>query len=989
MPANLTPGAGRRAGSERRTSFAARRKRLGAARFPGQSPRRRSFAPLVKTLRVLALASCLSVPLVPASAATPLPELPPQIKAPTDQAAFRRFVLDNGLRVLLVSDPKFNKSSAALVLPVGAMDDPSDREGMAHFLEHMLFLGTEKYPQPNEYGNFMQANGGYNNAYTASDHTNYQFEVRHEAFVEGVDRFAQFFIAPLFTPEFTGREINAVHNEAMRHVQNDLRRRFVVSAELYTPGSPESKFSTGNKDTLAGCTPAQVRAFYERHYSADRMALALCGKASLDELEKLARGKFSAIPRRSTGPARHEPTYLPRKAALRLARIEPVKELRQLNLEFVVPPTRPDFASKPDELLTQLITYPGAGGVVAALKRDGLINQLNAFIYERTPDYGSLFVTADLTPAGQNEHGRVLAQIFAYLEHLRRSPFPAEFYQDRARIGQLNETYRDRGEGAALATRLANQALFFPLEVAERADVVWGKPDENAYRKLLQALTPDNLLVSLMAKGVPTDRKERIYGVAYSYAEETGAVYDALTKPAPSTAFALPGANRFMPGTTPILPERPLPLISEAGLQLYYAPDTEFQRPQTAFSVRFVPVRELATADSAALLRLYEVCLREFFEPAANDALLAGLDLTTDWSLEGFKISVSGYGDSAARFLTHVAENLRTFTLAPGRFEALKEAVLRTLRSYDQTEAYLLARDRRDALLREFHFLPPELMARAQAATWADVQAFAQTFFARGKLEAVVHGHLPPDEAAAAVRAIAKKIAAQPAPENTLLRRRHLTLKPGENVVDAGEIQGVNSAFIRDYILPDDSPAVRAAAVVLANYFGDPFYSELRTKQQLGYIVGSNAGASLRHRYFTFVIQSSGYAPDELARRAEAFIAGIPDSLAKIPDHEWATLIAGARSQFEEKPKSIRDKAEIFFARAYVYDGEWDRQQASLAALAALTKEQAIAVLKTALAAETGRRRTVLLSSKNHKPAEAPQPTFTRRDSWKPTRQFN
>jgi len=943
-----------------------------------------SRAPLVR-LALLALAVATATAATPAA---PHPELPPPIKAPTDQAVFRRFVLDNGLRVLLVSDPKFNKSGAALVTPVGAMDDPSDREGMAHFLEHMLFLGTEKYPSASEYGNFMQANGGYNNAYTASDHTNYQFEVRHEAFAEGVDRFAQFFIAPLFSPEFTGREINAVHNEAMRHVQNDLRRRLVVSGELYAPGSPESKFGTGNKDTLAGATPAQVRAFYEQHYSADRMALALCGKASLDELEKLAREKFSPIPKRNVTPIIREARYLPRKPALRLAQIEPVKELRQLNLEFVVPGSRPDFASKPDELLTQLITYPGAGGLVESLKRDGLINNLGSFIWDRAPTYGSLFITADLTPAGQKDHARVLTQIFRYFAHLRAAPFPADFYKDRARIAQLDETFKDRGEGATLATQLANQALFYPLAIAERAAVVWGQPSEPAYRRLLDALTPDNLLVSVMAKGVPTDKKERIYGVAYSYSEDTGATYETLAKATRDPAFALPGANRFMPGATPLLAERPLPVIDEPGLKLFYAPDTEFQRPQTAVSLRFVPVRELGTADSLALLKLYEVCLRDFLEPATNDAALAGLELNFDTSLEGFMLSVAGYGDSGARFATHVAEQLRTFTVTPARFESLKEAVLRGLRSYEQTEAYILGRDRRDALTREFHFLPPELLARTISATWADVQAFAQNYFARGRIEAVVHGHFTREEAIAATRTLARKIGAQSAPESALLRRRHLALKSGEEVIDAGEIAGVNSAFIRDYVLPDDAPATRAAAAVLANFFGDPFYSELRTKQQLGYIVGSSAPASLRHRYFTFVIQSSGYAPDELRRRAETFIATLPAALAKVTDAEWATLIAGARSQFEEKPKSIRDKAEIFFGRAYVFDGEWDRQQASLAALAALTKEQALAVLTTALAAD-GRRRTILLNSKNHKATEEAKPTFSARDAWKRTQQFN
>jgi secreted Zn-dependent insulinase-like peptidase len=207
--------------------------------------------------------------------------------------------------------------------------------------------------------------------------------------------------------------------------------------------------------------------------------------------------------------------------------------------------------------------------------------------------------------------------------------------------------------------------------------------------------------------------------------------------------------------------------------------------------------------------------------------------------------------------------------------------------------------------------------------------------------------------------------------------------------VDAGLVAGVNSAFIRDYLLPDDSPTTRAASLVLANFFGEPFYSELRTKQQLGYIVGSNAGASLRQRYFTFVIQSSAYAPDELLKRAETFIATLPAALAAVDDQQWATLLAGARSTLEEKPKSIAEKAEQFFASAFSYDGEWDRRQAAVKALGGLTKEQAAAVLAAALTPGSAPTRTVLLHSKTHLPAAPITPTFTDRSAWKGSRQFD
>lgn len=921
------------------------------------------------------------------TAATPVPVLPPRVVAPTDTAVFRRFVLDNGLRVLLVSDPKFNKSGASLVVNVGQIDDPADREGLAHFLEHMLFLGTEKFPEVGEYGGYMQQNGGTHNAYTASDHTNYQFEVSHAAFAGGLDRFAQFFIAPKFNAEFTGREITAVHNEAMRHVQNDFRRIVGVSRELYAPGSGESKFSTGNKDTLAGVTPQRVRAFYEQHYTSDRMALALAGKASLDELEQHARRLFGAIPRRSVPAVTREATFLPRKAALRLAFVEPVKELRQLQLEFALPATRPDFAAKPDELLSQLIFFSGPGGPEDYLKRAGLANNVTATVWNRTGDYGSLFISVGLTPAGQQEYPRILQTVMSYLAHLRAAPFPADFFRDRARIAALNETYADRGEGADLATQLANQALFYPLDVAERAAAVWGAPDEAAYRRLLDALTPDNLLVTLAAKGLPTDRTERIYGTKYSYREDAGPAYAALLNP-PKLAFALPSANRFMPGDAPLLAERPFPLIDEPGLKLFYAADTEFQRPQTSLIARFVPVRALAKPAEAALLALYGACLADSLAAAADDAGLAGLETSAEATLEGLRFKVTGYGDAPVGYATHVFGQLRTFTLTPERFAAVKETVLRGLRSYPETEAYVLARNRRDAFAREFTFLPDELLDRTASATWADVQTFAREFYTKGRLEVLVHGHLAPEAAVIATRDLAARIGAAPAAEADLIRRRHVVLAPRETIVDTGPIAGVNSAFIGDYLLPDDSPATRAAAVVLSNYFNEPFYLELRTKQQLGYIVGSNAGASLRDRYFAFVIQSSGYGPDELQKRAETFIAALPAAFAAMDATEWATLIAGARSTLEQKTKSIAEKAEFFFTCAYDYAGEWDRRQSALLALDTLTPAQAGALLTAALDPATSRRRTILLHSKDHPPAAPITPAFTDRAAWKATRTF-
>ena len=95
--------------------------------------------------------------------------------APERQAAeIRRIVLPNQLRVLLVSDPKADRAAASMSVGAGSLSDPADHPGMAHFLEHMLFLGTEKFPQPGAYQQFIAKNAGMTNAFTSDDQTTFK-----------------------------------------------------------------------------------------------------------------------------------------------------------------------------------------------------------------------------------------------------------------------------------------------------------------------------------------------------------------------------------------------------------------------------------------------------------------------------------------------------------------------------------------------------------------------------------------------------------------------------------------------------------------------------------------------------------------------------------------------------------------------------------------------------------------------------------------------
>ena len=104
--------------------------------------------------------------------------------------------------------------------------------GVAHFVEHCLFLGSEKYPDENGYKSFLAAHGGRSNASTSLHTTTYKFEIMADFGDDALDRFAQFFVAPLFTASGTGREVQAVDSENSKNLTADSRRRLQILKAL-------------------------------------------------------------------------------------------------------------------------------------------------------------------------------------------------------------------------------------------------------------------------------------------------------------------------------------------------------------------------------------------------------------------------------------------------------------------------------------------------------------------------------------------------------------------------------------------------------------------------------------------------------------------------------------------------------------------------------------------------------------------------------------
>ncbi|RYY89376.1 hypothetical protein EON63_00835, partial [archaeon] len=212
----------------------------------------------------------------------------------SDTRLYKYLTLKNGIRTVLVSDSRSEKSACALGVKVGAAKDTLP--GLAHMTEHAVFLGSQKYPQENAYKDFLNKNGGGSNGGTGMEQTVYKFYVNSNAFSQTLDIFAQFFVHPLFLESSIAREVHAVDAEDNKNRMLDFRRQLQLIKHLMRPHITEyKKFSTGNIITLTGNDTNknarrladEIRRFHRTYYRPADMALSMVGPQSLEELEKM------------------------------------------------------------------------------------------------------------------------------------------------------------------------------------------------------------------------------------------------------------------------------------------------------------------------------------------------------------------------------------------------------------------------------------------------------------------------------------------------------------------------------------------------------------------------------------------------------------------------------------------------------------------------------------------------------------------------------
>lgn len=914
-------------------------------------------------------------------------------KHPLDKSESRTLTLENGIKVYLFSDPNFNVSAASMVVEVGSLENPSDREGLAHFLEHMLFLGTEKYPDVDEYSSYLRTYGGYSNAYTASDHTNYQFQVLPDGFEGAIDRFAQFFISPLFTEEYTAREVNAVNSEHQKNIMSDRWRQYRITSQFVRDGHPAKKFSTGNLETLGNITRDELIEFYNNHYSANRMGLALLSTHSLDEMEVWAKQYFSDVKNLNLPRNNHPKDLFEKKETFRLVQIDPVKDLRDLEISFAIPSTREMYGSKPGRQLGFILGHEGKGSLLSYLKDKGWALSLSAGAGSDTKEYGWVNIRIGLTPSGQEHHRDIVKAALDYIELMKSSGHQPHVFEELKTMATLEEIYASKGEGMWRATSLANEAMMYPIEDAGRINYIYNDKSPSNFESLLTHLTPDNMLVVLVAKGVETNQVEHFYQAPYSYSEDD-AFYQELTQASPRPEFLIADANPFIPrGAT--VPNReikegvlPKSISDTDGMKLFYGADHEFLRPKGVLDFKILFPKDKMDVKHRVYSKLYAACVNESLNELSYPAKLAGLNYSLKEGYEGLYLTVGGYSESAMKLYEMILNHMVDFSITENQFNAIQDKIIRDYQNFALSDAHQQTREKGADIFHNVKFSWQECLPVAKSASLSDVKSYSKSLFKDTFVEALVYGDFTESDARKSLRLYTENTGSKGIERSSAFDLEYLDQPSPEDIQYVGKLAVNNSCFYREYVLGDDSPELRAKSLVISQALQQPFFTEMRTNQQLGYIVWSYANNRDETHYLSFVIQSGAFTADDVNQRADDFIATTPDFIASLDAETFQQLKESAIEKLEKKPMSIAERASKLKREIFEHGADFDRDEKTIAALQTLEQSDVAKLLSTTVGVDSRRMVNCLMFAEEHDNPTGVESSIQDLSTWKSSRSY-
>jgi len=891
------------------------------------------------------------------------------------------YKLPNKLEVLLISDPSVNKSAAAMDVRIGSQAQPKDHLGLPHYLEHMLFLGTKKYPVVGEYDAFLSKHQGTKNAYTGGLDTNYFFDVNHAAFREALDRFAQFFVAPLFDSVYAEKEKHAVSSEHDKNVQNDGWREFRLVSMMAKKGHPQRNFATGNLETLKNVTRDDLLNFYSKYYSADRMKLVVISNRKLEVLAKWVGESFSAVPLKNT-PVFNPPKQLFDKADLpRLVYAKPIADKKQVDFVFELPNIETYWRTKPGDLLQNALQNKGKGSLFSLLKKEGLALDVSVDVSD-TGLSGILDFQVRLSDQGYKNVDRVGQIFFAYINTLKQALKQKNgferYFAERKNIAQQKYDYRYPLQGAGDAAKLARMIQIYPAISAEERSNLFYKYNKDAVKEFLDPISPKNLNMFVYAPDVTTDQKEKYYGIEYKVTKLSKPWLKEFDNPKkveasqmnfPLANIKIPKSDQLKLVDDSVKLAKPSVVAQDANSVTYFASDKQFSRPNSFVRIKLKTKANTSVKDFM-LSKLYERSLNESLSEWLYPLDEAGFKVEIGTDYGKVIVQISGYSSDFESLSLKVLNKLKNINITEGRFENIKSKFKQELENQKFGLAYKLARlDLNSVSLSKYiHYKAYKDLV--DSVKLQDLQNFASKKLLKTVgVETMVYGNEQPKTWNSFSQVALSHLKSSPLAKAQWPAVKALKWKKDQTWAYRVSAEENNNSVYWTKIQFGPRTSTNEALLEYAQLMlSDNFNQVMRTEKQFGYIVYGGMTKLKNSCGMHFIIQSQTHEPEEMALSTEDWLRKKVKAVAQWPQDDLATMKKSILTKLNLKEKTMDDYYGTLLESVDNYDANFGHKQELIKTVENLSDDDIRAGISDGLDLKNGGEMSIYYSAKGVKP---------------------
>lgn len=896
------------------------------------------------------------------------------IQSPNDSKQYKTLTLDNGLRILLIENTESSKAAAALAVNAGHFNDPKERQGLAHFLEHMLFLGTEKYPDGSEYQQFISKNGGTHNAWTGTEHTCFFFDIHHNSFEKALDRFSQFFISPLLAEEFVHKERQNIDAEFKLKLKDDIRRLYDVHKETINTKHPFAQFSVGNIDTLADRNNTSIRQellnFFQRYYCANFMTLALEGPFSIETLEKLAFTYFSPI-KAACKPLLPiiEPLYFKEHQQIKI-HVKPVKNDRQLIVNFALPSLDNLYRTKPESLLAYLLGHEGPGSILSYLKKQQWAFRLTAGSGTSASNFKDFNISISLTEVGEKNIDDIVLSIFVYLKKLQKAPLADFYYQEKKALAMLAFNYSEKLKPIDAVSQYVINMQHYPAEDYIFGDYVMDGMRQKEIDNLLALFTPTNMRLTHISRAVTTNKISQWYRVPYAVTSLNSKQIGRWLKPGTNNALYLPQQNEYIV-TSPTLVESedkqstPVLIEQKSGLNVWYKQDQTFHVPKGYIYLGIDCPAAIENTQTIAMTRLFvELYSHNVVEENYN-AELAGIHYHLYAHQGGMTLQLSGISEKQPILLTKLLNSLHKQAYNDEIFYLIKKQLIIHWRNTDESKSISQLFSTLSSTIQLKKPSNQALIASIETLSLEAFRGFCAQLFQQVSLSVLIHGNWTKADAASMTEQI--KIAfSHSYHDNFKVKVPILNLaKQGTHTLPLHLPEHDHAAVVY-YPMIDKSVKTIALNMVTSQLLSPHFFQQMRTEKQFGYLVGVGYVPMGYYPGLTLYIQSPHTTANELITAIDEFTEQAEKLINTLESEQWQSLQQGLASQLLEKDVSLRIKSQRFWGAICNQDLSFDRKQQLITIINTLTVKDITHFIHQYIKPSMNKDRVLLASIKSN-----------------------